>query len=134
MPETDTRLQKLLGREETVLPEGKKRKPRRTKYPSIDVSTLHELSESELVEIARLTGHEAASRQLPREEIIDLILGARDEPEDPIETIRMRIYDWTRRFRRTLNISQFRCDLDCPNCPDGITTACYAENHTRIET
>jgi hypothetical protein len=85
------------------------------------------MSVSELVEVARLAGYEHASRQLLPEDLIALILGELDDPEDPLASIRAKIFDFVDGNQRILR-SQMRCDLYCPACPHNMVVECYTDN------
>lgn len=125
---TDDRLKKLLAVKDKEKASPKPKKPKKSSEPVVDLSKINDMSESELVEIAHLMGIAAASRQLPREELVDLILGMRETPlEDPIAGIRERTHRYVQTNR--VMVSQLPCDLDCPKCPVREVVACYAVNN-----
>lgn len=125
---TDDRLKKLVAKTEKKAPKTEApKKPKKTAEPTLDFSQVNEMSESELVEIAHLMGLQA-SRQLPREDLIDIILCARDTPHiDPVESMREKIHRYVSGNR--IMVASMPCDLDCPSCPKRAVTACYTVNH-----
>lgn len=131
MPSLDERLRNLINKR---MPSRRKkpRKHRKTKDErDVDVTRLHELSETELVLIAQRAGYETASRQTPRDELIDLILGSTEPPEDALGPIREKIH----RFVQSIDImaSTMPCDLDCPNCTHHWVVECYTDNRDLVE-
>lgn len=132
MNTTDSRLKKLLQDKDKERQAGAKKK-KKISGTDVDISKVDEMSESELVEYARLVGFEEASRQLPREELIDLILGTRETvPEDPVQAIRERTFRYV-QANKSLMASQMPCDLHCPTCPQRIVVACYADNSDLVD-
>jgi hypothetical protein len=106
---------------------------RRKREQKIDLTRLHECSDTELVQIARAIGFNGAGRHLLREDLTALILGELDgDPEDAIADIRERIYNYVRGNRRIM-ISQLSCDLHCPACPHIKILECYSENHDKVD-
>ncbi|NDF15953.1 hypothetical protein EB061_11640, partial [bacterium] len=72
---TDDRLKKLVAKQpKKPSSSSEPKKPKKSTEPVIDLALIDQMSESELVEISQLMGLQA-SRQMPREDLIDLILG-----------------------------------------------------------
>lgn len=129
---TDDRLRKLL-RAKDASTKPKPRKKVGAEVEDIDISKIEEMSESELVELAHAVGYETATRQLLREELIDLILGGRQTiPEDPVQSIRERTWAYVEKNTRIMR-SQMPCDLDCLNCPSRTVLVCYTVNHDYVD-
>ena len=108
---------------------------RRKKDPNdfeLDPTRLGEMSESELVHIARKMGHPEASRQLLREDLEGIILGEITEVEDPLADIRERMFAYVEGNRRLMR-SLLDCTLHCPTCPHNTVVACYTTNSDKIE-
>lgn len=100
---------------------------------TMDETRLTEMSHSELVQAAVLIGFVHASRQVSREGLIDLILGAaQHEPADPLAEIRVKTYAFVQGNRR-LMISKMRCSLHCPTCPHHKVVECYTANHDIVD-
>jgi hypothetical protein len=133
MSSADERLRKLTA---GASPPKKKTRRRPTKktptaHP-VDLTLLEEMSESELVAVARLVGYPTASRRLLPEDLISLILGEVDEPpEDPLVDIREKIFDFVDGNQRILR-SQMSCDLHCPTCPHHKVVECYTVNQDKV--
>lgn len=124
---TDDRLKKLVAKTEKKPKADVPKKVKKPAETAIDFSRLHDMSESELVEIANLMGLQA-SRQLTREDLIDIILCSRDTPHiDPVESMREKIHRYVSGNK--IMVASMPCDLDCPNCPKRAVTACYTVNH-----
>ena len=96
--------------------------------PQIDLTELAEMNDSELVEVARLVGYPAASRMIPRDDLISLILGEIDEVADPIAGVRQRMYAFV-QGNKTMITGKFDCDFYCPGCPHPKVVECYSDNH-----
>jgi hypothetical protein len=129
--ETDNRLKQLLNKKDPPPPRRTRRK-KKVKGPTVDLELLPYMSESELVEIARLAGYSNASRQLLPEDLIALILGELpEEPADSLEQIRERIFDFVDGNQRILR-SQMTCDLYCPTCPHNKVVECYVVNRDKV--
>ena len=100
----------------------------------IDPTRFHELSESELVAIARHLGHTEGPRALHRDDVIALLLGESDvDSSDPLTEVRNRMYAFV-EDNRTVTVSRAysRCDLDCPRCHHSITVDCFVSNRDLI--
>jgi hypothetical protein len=132
MRSIDERLNSLLQRK----PARKRKKPARYRpkrgETAVDITKLQQLNETELVTIAREAGYESASRQLLREDLIDLILGERDVPSDPLEGPRRKIYSYVKGNERIMP-SQMPCDLHCPTCPHHQVVECFTVNRDMVE-
>ena len=107
--------------------------PRRKKdkSPTINLDNLECMSTTELVEIARLLGHSGASRMIPREDLIDLILGEPYTLYDPLEGIRVRIDSFV--AARKPSVSTMKCSLHCRQCPHDDVVVCYYVNHDVVD-
>lgn len=131
MASTDERLKRLINR---VAPSRLKqpRKRRQTKDErDIDVTRLHEVSHTELVSIAQRAGYDTVSRQLPPDDLIDIILGAAEPPQDALAPVRERIHQFVQAER--VMVSSMPCDLDCPNCPHHWVVECYTDNRDLVD-
>ncbi len=129
MSSTDDRMRRLTKTRSTA-----RRKKKKKKGPAdvdIDLSRLEEMNETELVSVAHMMGYRMASRQLLKEDLIALILGEREEPPDPIEEIRDRIWSFVDGNQRILR-SQLTCDMHCPTCPHHQVVACFAANNDKV--
>lgn len=127
----DDRLRKLINRR---VPARVKKPPTRRKArdeEEVDVTRLSELSHTELVLISQRAGYRDASRQLPREDLIDLILGALDAPEDVLAPYRKAIHTFV--TQNEIMVSGMPCDLDCPNCTHHWVVECFADNRDLVE-
>ena len=129
MAPPDELLKKLLAREEPKKPVTTRRK--RTKEPPIDMTRLGELCESELVLIAHSAGHDTASRQLLREDLIALISGELDKPSDALEQQRQLLHAFVKRH--PVMVSQMPCGLDCPRCDHHTVVECFVSNRDLVE-
>lgn len=129
---TDDRLKKLVAKQtKKTATDAAPKKPKKSSDPVIDFTLLDQMSESELVEVANLMGL-SASRQLPRDELMDIILCTRDTPHvDPVESMREKIHRYVSGNR--IMVASMPCNLDCPNCPKRAVTACYTVNHDLFE-
>lgn len=100
---------------------------------TIDETQLTKMSHSELVQAAVLFGFPHASRQVSRDDLIDIILGVtQHEPVDPLAEIRSKTYAFVQGNRR-LMISKMRCSLHCPTCPHHLVMGCYTANHDIVD-
>jgi hypothetical protein len=131
MATTDERLRKLINRRVPSRLK-KPRKRRKTKDENeIDVTRLDELSETELVAIAHQMGFETVSRQIPAEDIIDIILGGVDSPQDPLLPVREGIHDFVQK--NEIMVASLPCDLDCPNCTHHWVVECFTDNRDLVD-
>ena len=87
---------------------------------------MDEASHTELVQLARRGGYTHASRQIPREDLEELILGEHFDVEDPLEVIRERTYDYIKG--NSLMLSTLQCMTHCPSCPHEMVVNCFATN------
>lgn len=132
MPSTvEDRLSRLINK---AMPQ-KMRKPRKRRKTKdereIDVTRLAEVSDTELVLIAQRMGYETVSRQMPSEDIIDIILGAINSPEDVLTPVRETIYAFVKA--NAIMVSTMPCDLNCPACPHHMVVECYSTNRDLVE-
>jgi hypothetical protein len=104
---------------------GRRRIPKNTGWV-LDVLALDQANHTELVQIARELGHPHANRQVPQEDLIDLILGADFPVEDPLAEIREKIYAHV--TGNSIMLSGLDCSVHCPTCPHDRVVACFAEN------
>ena len=93
---------------------------------TFDPMLMGEASHSELVQLARRVGHTHASRQVPREDLEELILGADISIEDPLEYIREKTFEFING--NSLMLSTLSCSTHCPTCPYGGVVHCFATN------
>lgn len=101
----------------------------------LDLSRLDEMSDTELVQVARLLGFENASRAYHRDDLVAMVLGevvTPEEVEDPLQEIREKIHNYVRGNRRIM-VSMLMCDLHCPPCPHDKVVECYATNMDIID-
>ena len=104
---------------------------RKKKEPfDLDLTRLEEASDTELVQIANYLGYDNASRQLHRDDLIDLILGEEINVEDPLQKIRDRTYAYVTAHRRSISASAMNCDFYCPACPHNKVVECYTSLKT----
>ena len=132
MRSIDERLRDLLAR---ASPKKKPKTVRRRKVKGdceVDPTRLKELCETELVTIAHMVGYRHASRQMLPEDLIALILGQYDEPEDPLEVQRELLNAHVRGNARIM-ASQMPCDLRCPTCPHHQLVECFFDNQNLVE-
>lgn len=116
--------------EEIELPKVKER-PMQT-Y-EVDPTLIGYMSHSEIVQVCRDAGYPNASKQIPQEDLVSLLFGESDcVPEDPLEEVRRRTYNFVNGNKRML-ISTMRCDLNCPACPHNRVVECYTENHDIVD-
>lgn len=110
----------------------KPRKRRKTKDENdIDVTRLTEVSDTELVTIANQMGYETVSRQLPRDDIIDIILGSVEPPQDPLLPIREGTHNFVQK--NEVMVASLPCDLDCPNCTHHWVVECFTDNRDLVD-
>lgn len=130
MNTTDSRLKKLLKKDE---PTTKAKKKSKEAGYEIDVSKIDLMSESELVEVADSIGTSNASRALGREKLIELILGvvSPGDVHDPVEAVRARIWRYV-QGNKSLMVSNVSCDLHCPTCPRRRVIECFTDNHDLV--
>ncbi len=95
--------------------------------PTIDVTKLDEMSHSELVSACRLLGHADVSRQIPPEDLQDLILGEPITVLDPLLEARRVIHEFV-SGNTALMHSSLKCDLKCLSCPHDQVMECFADN------
>lgn len=130
MNTTDSRLKKLLKRDE-ITPKIKKKA--KGNEQDVDISKIELMSESELVEIADAVGIPKASRALGRDRLMELILGMSDSADiqDPVESVRAQIWRYV-QGNKSLMISNVSCDLHCPTCPRRRVVECFTDNHDLV--
>ncbi len=110
-----------------------RRRSRKKEPFEIDLTRLDEASDTELVLIARHIGYPNASRQMVREDLIDMILGEEFDVDDPLEEIRRRTYAFVTARRRSLDPQAMKCDFYCPGCPHNKVIECYTDNHGYVD-
>jgi hypothetical protein len=91
-----------------------------------DPLSMDEASHGELIQLARRLGATHASRQVPREDLEDLILGVEIPVEDPLDYIRRETFDYI--SKNSLMLSTLRCSTHCPTCPQAGVVHCFAIN------
>tara|TARA_Y100000034_G_C6865901_1_gene394636 strand:- start:831 stop:1178 length:348 start_codon:yes stop_codon:yes gene_type:complete len=102
---------------------------KKTKW-EFDPMRLDEASHTELVQIARTLGFTHATLQVPREDLINIILGDEYELEDPLVEIRSLTLDYIRG--NSLMLSALRCSTECMTCPHERVVNCFASNSDLI--
>ena len=130
-------MSRIDGKLQAIIDKAPTKKQRNSKIAKetdlcIDPTKFHELSESELVTIARYLGHLSVTRAIHRDDIIALLLGESDmEPTDPLTEVRDKMYAFVEENRTVCKVT-LRCDLDCPRCPHQITVDCFVSNRDII--
>lgn len=113
-------------------PPEQKKPPKKKKVPQFEISAIEFMSNTELVQMCHRLGHTNATRQIPRDDLISLILGEGIEVMDPLEEIRERTHQFVQGNKRLMR-AVMSCDLNCPVCPHHQVVACYTANHQKVE-
>ena len=93
---------------------------------TLDLARLDELNHTELVQVARKIGYTEATRQVPKEDLIDMIFGDELDIEDPVDEIRDVIHTYIQGNQVLL--STLHCTTHCPTCPHERVINCFASN------
>jgi hypothetical protein len=112
-------------------PVKKVKKSRKTKQAVFDLGRIDDMSHTELVQACRDLGHAEASRQLLREDLIEILVGGEMAVEDPLESVRREIHSFV-QGNKTLLEAPLKCDRNCPVCPHDMVVECYTDNNDKI--
>ena len=105
----------------------------KAKYESVNLQDTGDMNETELVTLAQKMGYEGASRRLLREDLIALIFGEIESPEDPFDGMRKKLVRYVNQNYREIQKSSQPCDFHCTVCPRNLVVDCYLDNQDLIE-
>lgn len=117
----------------SILKAAKPRKKPKADNVQIDFELIDDLSDSELVEVAKLIGAQHANRSLGRAKLLEVILEANfpGPEDDPLNAIRERT--WRYIQNHPVLVSLMTCSLHCPTCPANKVVECYSTNQDLVD-
>jgi hypothetical protein len=128
------RMESRIAELEELFPEeGPMARKRKKKADEIclDFTLVNDMSTTEIAQLCQMQGHASASRQLPREDLIALLLGEPIETPDPLEVVRERTYEFTHGNTQIMP-SASTCGFECFQCPHNRVVECYTANHRKV--